>query len=277
MSRAIQSLFFAVIYSIYLVAVMLPVQALVVRPLCAVNPRWRPTILRTWFRWQAWWVLGLARFVGGLRLDFQGSLPATPLIVVMNHQSLFDIPVAVSYLKGPYPIIPTRARYTRWIPGVSGLARLAGFPSLRQTGRATRAEHTAMVEAAEAVARGERTMIIYPEGHRSKDGELLPFATQGMKLVFRHAHAHPVYLIVIDGVWRMRGFADIAFRLAGQTARARVIGPYTVPPDKRDHEAFITGLRDDMVATLALLRDPDPAGSRGPAASPLASERPLVG
>ena len=132
MIRATQSLLFAVIYSIYLLAVMLPAQWLVLRPLCALNPLRRPAILRGWFRLQADWVLGMARRLGGVRFDVQGALPPVPLIVVMNHQSLLDIPVAVSLLRGPYPIIPTRDRYTRWIPGISGLARLAGFPSLNR-------------------------------------------------------------------------------------------------------------------------------------------------
>ena len=277
MGRATQSLLFGVIYSIYLLAVMFPVQWLVVRPLCALNPKRRPAILRTWFRLQADWVLGMARHLGGLRLDLQGTLPEIPLILVMNHQSLLDIPVAVSLLRGPYPIIPTRARYTRWIPGISGLARLAGFPSLQQSGRASRAEHAALVSAAEAVARGERTMIIYPEGHRTKDGEIQPFMTQGLRLVFRHAHGRPVYLVVIDGAWRFRSFADLAFRLSGQTARARVLGPYAVPSERSEHEAFIASLREAMVEALARLRAPDPAGSPGSATPALVHQRPLVG
>ena len=274
MSRATQSLLFSVIYSIYLVAVMVPVQGLIVRPLCALNPRRRAAILRTWFRWQARLVLGLARHVGGLRFDVRGALPGTSLILLMNHQSLLDIPVAVSLLSGPYPIIPIRAKYTRGIPGISGLARLGGFPSLTQGERATRAEHAAMAAAAEAVGRGERTMIIYPEGHRSRDGEIQPFMPEGLRLTFRRARQVPVYLVVIDGVWRLRTFADIALRLAGQTARVEVRGPYAIPPETSDHPAFIESLRAEMVASLAQLRAGGPA--RSPSA-PLAHDAQRAG
>ncbi|MGH7729765.1 MAG: lysophospholipid acyltransferase family protein [Candidatus Eiseniibacteriota bacterium] len=275
MIRATQSLLFAVIYSIYLVVVMLPVQRFVLRPLCALNPVRRPAILRWWFRLQADWVLGMARTLGGLRIESQGGpLPGIPLIVVMNHQSLFDIPAAVSLLRGPYPVIPTRALYTRWIPGISGIANLGGFPSLKQGARATRAEHAALVAAAEAVARGERTMILYPEGHRSRDGELLPFMTQGLKLVFRHAHQRPVYVVVVDGAWRMRSFADIAFRLAGQKVQVRVLGPYAVPPERGDHEAFIASLRSEMTGTLARLRGREVSGAPDVSAIPDAPASP---
>ena len=279
MIRAPQSLLFAVIYFIYLILVMPPVQGLVIRPLCALNPLRRPAILRWWFQVQAHLVIGLARFLGGLRVDIEGALPDSSLILVMNHQSMLDIPLGVALMRGPYPVIPIRAAYTRGFPGISGLSRLAGFPSLEQRERATRAEHAAMVAAAEAVARGERTMLIYPEGHRSRDGEIQPFMAQGLKLIFRYAPRRPVYVVVIDGAWQLRSISDIALRLAGQTVHLRVLGPYAIPAERGDHDAFIASLRAEMVATLARLRGREApltlptSGASGPpgASDPLGS------
>ncbi len=254
MIRAARSLLFAVIYFIYLIVVMPPVQGLIIRPLCALNPLRRPAILRWWFQVQAHLVIGLARILGGLRVDIRGSLPDSSLTLVMNHQSMLDIPLGVSLMRGPYPVIPIRAKYTRGFPGISGLSRLAGFPSLKQGERATRAEHAAMVAAAEAVGRGERTMLIYPEGHRSRDGELQPFMGQGLKLVFRHAAHRPVYVMVVDGAWKLRSLSDIALRLAGRTVHLRVLGPFTVPAERGEHDAFIESLRGEMLTTLTRLR-----------------------
>jgi 1-acyl-sn-glycerol-3-phosphate acyltransferase len=278
--RATQSLLFAVIYSIYLVFVMVPVQGLVIRPLCALNPKRRPALLRWWFQVQAHWVMGLAQWPGGMRLEPPGDLPAEPLIAVMNHQSMLDIPAGVALLSGPYPVIPIRAKYTRGFPGISGLSRLANFPALRQGERATRAEHAAMVGAAEAVERGERTLLLYPEGHRSPDGELRPFMTQGLKLVFRHAGSRPVYLIVIDGAWRLRGLSDIALRLSGRRVQLRVAGPFAIPAERGEHEAFIGSLRDEMAATLARMRGLDVPGASetpDPRSTPIATHASLVG
>lgn len=268
MSRAMQSLLFGLIYSIYLVGVMGPLQWLVIRPLCALSPGRRPRIMRTWLRLQAFVVLGLARSVGGMRLEIQGSIPAASCIVLMNHQSLLDIPVAVSLVRGPYPAIPTRARYGRGFPAISHLVHLAEFPVLAQGERATRAEHQAMRAIAEAVARGERSLILYPEGHRSRDGELQPFMTSGLKLVFRRAGRAPIYVIVVDGLWRLRDLSDIALRVSGTRAKVVVRGPFQVPAEDREHEAFILGLRAEMEAALRELRQPaaEPAAALSPQA-----------
>jgi 1-acyl-sn-glycerol-3-phosphate acyltransferase len=270
-SRATQSLLFSGIYSIYLVVVMGPVQWLVIRPLCALSPKRRSAIVRGWLRLQARVVLSLAQRLGGLRLHVRGAIPETSCIVLMNHQSLLDIPVGVRLIRGPHPFIPTRVRYARGFPGVSDLVHLIGGPFLSQGERASRAEHLALAAAADAVGRGERSFLIYPEGHRSRTGELRPFMTPGLRLVFRRAPQRPVYLVVIDGLWRLATFVDIALRLAGHTARVEVRGPYAIPPDPRDHEAFIASLRAEMSAVLERLRSPVPESAK------LAPHRQLVG
>jgi 1-acyl-sn-glycerol-3-phosphate acyltransferase len=262
-----QSLLFSVIYPICLVVVMGTVQGLVIRPLCALSPKHRLTIVGWWLRSHARVALGMAQRLGGLRLHVRGSLPETSCIVLMNHQSLLDIPVGVSLMRGPCPLIPTRDRYTRGVPTISGLSRLAGFPSLSQGGRASRAEHRVMLAAADAVGRGERSLLIYPEGHRSRTGELQPFMTSGLQLVLRRTRERPVYIVVVDGLWRLRSVADIALRLAGSIATVEVRGPYPIPPDPRDHQAFIASLRGEMLAMLERLRAPDPEST------PLASHQ----
>ena len=254
MRRATQSLIFAVIYSILLVAVMGPIQWLVVQPLCRLMPARRASIARRWLRLNAHVVLDSARVLGGLNLRVRGAIPATSCIVLMNHQSLLDIPVGVRLIRGPCPIIPTRDRYTRGIPVISSMTRLAGFPSLRQGERASRAEHQAMVTTAEAVGRGDRSVLMFPEGHRSPDGEILPFMTSGLRMLFRRASHRPLYLVVADGMWQLRSFNDIAFRIAGSRVAAEVLGPYQIPSEPGEHEAFAVSLRDVMVATLARMR-----------------------
>ncbi|MBI3539278.1 MAG: 1-acyl-sn-glycerol-3-phosphate acyltransferase, partial [Candidatus Eisenbacteria bacterium] len=151
------------------------------------------------------------------------------------------------------------AKYGRGIPGISGLLRLARFPELRQGGRASRTELDGLVEAARQVARGEQTLLMYPEGHRSRDGRILPFKSSGLRLAFQNAPQVPVYLVIVDGLWQLRTFAETARSLAGTTARVRIVGPYTIPPDSGEWDGFVEELERNMILALEQLRSPGPA------------------
>lgn len=259
MSGVARSWFFFLTYFIYLTLFMGPAQWLVVGPLVSILPSRRRAIVRTWLRSQARITLAMARILGGLRVVVEGELPPVSAIVLMNHQSVLDIPVGISLVTGPYPLIPARAKYGRGIPGISGLLKLARFPELLQGGRASRTELDGLVEAARQVARGEQTLLMFPEGHRSRDGRILPFKISGLRLVFQTAPERPVYLAIVDGLWQLRTFAETARSLAGTTARVRIVGPYTIPPDSGEWEAFAETLQRHMTQVLDQLRSPETA------------------
>jgi 1-acyl-sn-glycerol-3-phosphate acyltransferase len=252
---------FFIIYFTYLVLVMEPAQWLVIWPLVKLVPSRRPAIVRAWMRLQARWVLSLARWVAGMRLTVEGTIPPTSCIVVMNHQSLLDIPLGVAMIRGPYPLIPTRASYRHGIPGISTLTRLMRTPFVNQAPEARRAAIQTLTAAAGEVAEGKQSLLIYPEGHRSRDGEILPFMGAGLRHILARASDRPLYAIVADGLWPVRTFSDIAFRLAGSSVRAVALGPYTIPREHEKLPDFIEGVRGQMIATLADLRAPAPAPS----------------
>ena len=256
MSGVARSWFFFLTYLTYLTLFVGPAQWLVLGPLVALWPSRRRAVVGAWLRLQARTTLALARVLGGLRVAVEGSLPPVSAIVLMNHQSVLDIPLGLSLVTGPYPLIPTRAKYGRGIPGVSGLVQLARFPQLMQGERASRQEFAAMTEAARQVARGEQSLLMFPEGHRSRDGSILPFMSSGLRLVFRNAPERPVYLLIVDGLWQLRTSAETARRLAGTTARVRIVGPYTIPPDPGEWNVFADSLRRNMIQVLEQLRTP---------------------
>jgi 1-acyl-sn-glycerol-3-phosphate acyltransferase len=237
---------------------MEPLQWLLVWPLVTFLPSRRRAIMRGWLRLQARFVLALARRLAGIRLSVRGAIAPTSCIVVMNHQSLLDIPLGISLIRGPYPLIPTRASYRRGIPGISTLTRLGRHPLVTQGRTAGRAELEAFLAAAGEVAEGKQSFLIFPEGHRSRNGDILPFMSTGLTQVLGRAGNCPVYAVVVDGLWPVRTFSDIALRLAGTTVRAQVLGPYTIPPQREKLRDFVQFLRSQMIETLARLRDGSP-------------------
>jgi len=250
--RAARSLLFLLAFSVYLLVVIAAGNRLLIPPLLKLFPRHSLRIRRAWLRLHAIATTGLARTFGGMRLEVQGAIPRESAVVVMNHQSVMDIPVGVLLIPGPYPIIPTRDRYARAsVPGMPSLIRLLRFPIVSQKRENLRTELPAIAEAAEATARGDNSMLIFAEGHRTRDGQIAPFMRTGLRLVIERAK-RPVYCIVADGLWHARTTFDAATGFAGATCSVRILGPFS--PPSGDVDAFIEGLRDRMVATLDDMR-----------------------
>lgn len=116
-----------------------------------------------------------------LRMEVTGREhvpPAGPAILAANHRSFWDIPVHV--LASPRPIVFMakqelyKGPVTRWL-----WRSLGGFPVRRETAD-IRAIDTAMA----LLERGE-VIGVYPEGTRSRTGEMLPFLKGAAWLALR--------------------------------------------------------------------------------------------
>jgi 1-acyl-sn-glycerol-3-phosphate acyltransferase len=250
--RAARSLIFLLAFSLYLFIVIAGGNRFLIPPLLKLFPRHSVRIRRVWLRLHALATTGLARTFGGMRLKVQGTIPRESVVAIMNHQSVMDIPVGVLLIPGPYPIIPTRDRYARArIPGMPSLIRLLRFPVVSQKRENLRNELPAIAEAADSTARGDTSMLIFAEGHRTRDGQIAPFMRTGLRLVLERAK-RPVYCIVADGLWHARTTFDAATGFAGATCSVRILGPFTPPSSNLD--AFIDELRDRMVVELEAMR-----------------------
>jgi len=170
----------------------------------------------------------------------------------MNHQSVLDIPIGLALVPGPCPVIPTRDRYKWGVPGISPLIRMAEMPFVSQKRVLSRAELAALTSTAERVARGELSLIIFPEGHRSRDGGIGRFMRSGLRIVLARAK-RPVYCIVADGMVQTRTTADALLNVADTDVRAVILGPFP-PPDESSVDDFIDSLHTRMTAALEQLR-----------------------
>jgi 1-acyl-sn-glycerol-3-phosphate acyltransferase len=188
--------------------------------------------------------------LGGGRFRRRGVLPTgSPVYVVANHQTIFDI-MQVTLLARPYaPAFVARTRYRRFIPHVSACIRLLGCPVVDP--RSDR------VGAVEAIRRGARELthglLIFPEGHRSRDGAVRPFRPAGLEAMLRERRL-PVYVVVNDGMWPARRFTDAIFRAHLLDGWSEVVGRFEPPEDESELPAFIDHLRDVIVERLAAHR-----------------------
>ena len=252
---------FFFVYACFTLVVFDLGQRLLVWPAVLLRPANRRAIVRAWLRFLARASLGLARIVGGVRVTIHGTPPTESCLLVMNHQSLLDITIAVHAAKGPQAVIPTRERYGRGIPGISSLTKLGRFPLVTQQARPSKAEVAALLRATKELAAGETTLIIYPEGHRTTDGSILPFMRSGLRLLLQRAQ-RPIYYVVSDGLWHARTIRESLHSFANSRVHVEIRGPIA-PPGKDSIEPFIDDLHARMTATLADIRAHAPSPAAG--------------
>jgi 1-acyl-sn-glycerol-3-phosphate acyltransferase len=253
--RGVRSIFSVLLVGLLFLA-MSPVLRLFVLPGAWLSPRHRP-LLVTWFmKRTSAGIFALLR-LGGARIRRRGTLPTgSPLLVVANHQALLDICQITLLAEPRVPAFVTRRRYARFVPLVSACIRLLGSPIVDPK-RDPQGAPVAIRKGARELAHG---MVIFPEGHRSHDGRVRPFRTAGIEASLSERRT-PVYLVLNEGVWRVRRFADLLFRVHLIDAYSEVMGPFEPPADAALLPAFVRKLRETLVRRLDEIRGGDaPAG-----------------
>jgi len=188
--------------------------------------------------------------LGGASFRLSGRIPTEePVLVVGNHQSLLDI-LLIAVMSSPYTPAPVaRRRYARFVPLVSPALRFVGSPIIDPRRDAKGAIET-LSRAALASHHG---ILIFPEGHRTRDGEIGPFRPSGL-IAMLEARRLPVYVVVTDGLWASRRLVDSILTVHRVRGETEVLGPFEAPESDSELPEFVHQLRAKLVERLGDMR-----------------------
>ncbi len=219
-------------------------------PAAALFPRWKEPMLRAWVRLPRDLAL-LVPMAAGARIRIDARIPCTGgILIVMNHQSLIDIPLIARCVPDGYPRMVAHHRYGRGIPLVSHMLSMYSH-ILVYPGRTSRAELDRLGEIART---STHPIVIFPEGHRSRDGEILPFKRSGLE-AFLSARDWNVYVVVVDGLWKSGRPGDFMRTISAVRGEVEAVGPIAYDGRGREtHVEFIDRLRAVMCDKLAEMR-----------------------
>jgi 1-acyl-sn-glycerol-3-phosphate acyltransferase len=129
------------------------------------------------------------------------------------------------------------------------MTRLYQYPVVESRANA-RAEIAAIAENART---SPVPFVIFPEGHRTRDGEIGAWKEGGLRGILG-VRRWSVYLLVADGYWQSARMADFLENVSRVRGRTVALGPFEGPEPGVDPEPFIDEMRDRMVEALAALR-----------------------
>lgn len=134
-----------------------------------------------------------------------------PLILVCNHQSMHDIIPIIWFLRKVHPKFISKKELGRGIPSVSLNLRIGGSILIdRKDGKQALVE---IKKGAEYINSMNRTMVIFPEGTRSKTGVPKEFAANGLKMLYKYAPDAYFVPISINNSWKMNKFGQFPLGL----------------------------------------------------------------
>ncbi|MEL0651949.1 lysophospholipid acyltransferase family protein [Algibacter sp. TI.3.09] len=123
-----------------------------------------------------------------------------PIIIVSNHQSMYDISPLMWYMRKHHPKFISKIELGKGIPSVSYNLRHGGSCLIDR--KNPRQSLPAIMKFGEYIEETKRAAVIFPEGTRSVDGYPKPFQTKGLEILLKKIPSALVVPITINNSWK---------------------------------------------------------------------------
>lgn len=123
-----------------------------------------------------------------------------PLIIVANHQSMYDISPIMWCMRKHHPKFISKIELGKGIPSVSYNLRHGGSVLIDR--KNPRQSLPAIIKFGEYIEENNRAAVIFPEGTRSKNGVPKAFQTKGLQILFEKIPSALVVPISINNSWK---------------------------------------------------------------------------
>lgn len=123
------------------------------------------------------------------------------IIFAANHQSLFDIPPMIWWLRKHHPKFVSKIELGKGIPSVSFNLKYGGGALIDR--KDPKQALLVLSEFAKRLHKNTWSAVIFPEGTRSRNGKPKPFSVNGLKMMIKHNPEAYIVPISINNSWKV--------------------------------------------------------------------------
>jgi 1-acyl-sn-glycerol-3-phosphate acyltransferase len=168
-----------------------------------------------------------------------------PLIMVANHQSMYDIPPLMWYMRKHHPKFISKKELGKGIPSVSYNLRHGGSVLIDRNKPLQSIK--AIEEFAQRIEKNNWAAVIFPEGTRSKTGKPRPFKTKGLITLFNNMPNAVVVPISINNSWKTLRYGKFPMGL-GAHITFKVHKPLRV--DEHEQNALVKQIEQTIIKDI---------------------------
>jgi 1-acyl-sn-glycerol-3-phosphate acyltransferase len=189
------------------------------------------------------------------KIEIEGrekAVSGSTYVIIANHQSILDI-LLINCLRYRFKWISKIENIN--LPVLGWYLRMAGYITVNRGNEESKAE---MLERSDQCLRQGISIMIFPEGTRSFDGEIGFFKRGAFQLAIQNAL--PILPVVIDGTTGILPKHGLIFR-SGYNVKIKVLDPVNPSSFGTDNPDILAGrLNALMKSELSILRTGTHAG-----------------
>lgn len=161
----------------------------------------------------------------GASVTFRNSedLPLDrPIIFVANHQSMYDIPALIWFLRKYHVKFISKIELTKGIPSISFNLKYGGGANIDR--KDSKQAISEIIKLGRRMKENTWSTMIFPEGTRARDGRLKPFQVGGIATLLKVVPNALIVPVAIENSWKVVRYGSYPLSF-GERLRWTVLKP----------------------------------------------------
>ena len=179
-------------------------------------------------------LFAFAKAYGGISLEtsFAGreTLPET-FLIISNHQSIIDIAAIFYSFPNRRPRFVAKEELAKGVPMISAILQVEKHAIIKRHGNFTKTMKE--LQRLAVMSRKGYSPVIFPEGTRSKDGEVKSLHPGAVRKILETTPM-PVLAVALDGGYKLAKLKSFRKNLQSATYRIKFLHLYPAPAGKKE-------------------------------------------